>query len=499
MAELRDRVRAAYDRFVATSLDDHLAEQAAADPAARALALFAETARGVPAYGALLAEHGVDPAQIRTPADFARLPLVTKAGYLRRFPLPARCRGGELFASDTVAVSSGSTGEPTLWPRAIADELAVARRFEQVFVDSFEADRRRTLAVVCFPLGTWVGGMFTAACCRHLAAKGYPIFTVTPGNVRADILRAVRELAPHAEQTVLLGYPPFLKDVIDAGLAAGIRWREHAVKLVLAGEVFTEAWRALVGERAGMTRPLLDSASLYGTADAGVLATETPVSIAIRRFLADRADDARAIFGEARLPTLAQYEPCARYFEEHDGTLVFTGDGGVPLVRYHIDDRGGVIPFAALVDRVRALGFDPLRAAREAGARAVRELPFVYVFGRAHFAVSYFGANIFPEMVSGGLEQPHVARCVTGKFVMEVVPDADQNMQLAIAVELAPGTAGDPALADACARAIHAELLRLDPEFAAYVPPERQRPRISLHEAGDPAYFPAGVKHRYSR
>ena len=51
----------------------------------------------------------------------------------------------------------------------------VAVRFEQVFHDSFEADRRRTLAVVCFALGTWVGGMFTAACCRHLAAKGYPI------------------------------------------------------------------------------------------------------------------------------------------------------------------------------------------------------------------------------------------------------------------------------------------------------------------------------------
>jgi phenylacetate-CoA ligase len=287
--------------------------------------------------------------------------------------------------------------------------------------------------------------------------------------------------------------------VIDAGLAAGVRWRDYAVKLVLAGEVFTEAWRTLVGERAGMTRTLLDSASLYGTADAGVLAAETPVSIAIRRFLAERPDDARAIFGEARLPTLAQYDPCSRYFEPHDGTLVFTGDGGVPLVRYHIDDRGGLYAFDALVDRVRALGFDPIRAARDAGARAVREQPFVYVFGRAHFAISYFGANIFPEMVSGGLEQPAIAPHVTGKFVMEIVADADHDNHLAIAVELAPGAASDPALADACACAIHGELLRLDPEFAAYVPPERQRPRITLCSAGDPGYFPVGVKHRYSR
>ena len=30
----------------------------------------------------------------------------------------------------------------------------------------------------------------------------------------------------------------------------------------------------------------------------------------------------------------------------------------------------------------------------------------VYLFGRADFTVSYFGANIYPENVSVGLEQP---------------------------------------------------------------------------------------------
>jgi phenylacetate-CoA ligase len=495
----RDRVRSAFERFLSTPLDALLAEHRDADPSERALALFAETAREVPAYRALLAKHGVDPAQVRTRADFERLPLLTRANYLDAYPLPARCRGGEIFTSDTVAVSSGSTGTPTFWPRSLADELAIARRFEQVFVDGFEADRKRTLAVVCFPLGTWVGGMFTAACCRHLAAKGHPIFTVTPGNVRPEILRVVRELAPHFEQTVLLGYPPFVKDVIDAGLADGIRWRDHAPKLVFAGEVFTETWRTLVGERAGLSRPLLDSASLYGTADAGVLGNETPVSVAIRRFLADRPGDARAMFGEGRLPTLVQYDPCSRYFEEREGTLLFSGDNGVPLVRYHISDRGGIVPFDAMIARVRALGCDPIRLAKEAGARAIRELPFVYVFGRSHFAISYFGANVFPEMVSGGLERPELAAHVTGKFVMEVVPDDDQNLELAIAVELAPGATGDVALADALAHAIVGELRRLDPEFAAYVPPERQLPRISLHPTGDPTYFPVGVKHRYSR
>ena len=37
-------------------------------------------------------------------------------------------------------MSSGSTGEPTVWPRSLTDELGVAARFEQVFSDSFAAD-----------------------------------------------------------------------------------------------------------------------------------------------------------------------------------------------------------------------------------------------------------------------------------------------------------------------------------------------------------------------
>src|SRR6185369_9121594 len=113
---------------------------------------------------------------------------------------------------------------------------------------------------------------------------------VTPGNDVAEILRVVVELAPYYEQVVLAGYPPFVKNVVDAGLAKGVDWPAYHVKLVLAGEVFSEEWRDLMGRRAGMTEPLFDSASLYGTADAGVLGTETPLSVSIRRFLARDPD-----------------------------------------------------------------------------------------------------------------------------------------------------------------------------------------------------------------
>ena len=49
------------------------------------------------------------------------------------------------------------------------------------------------------------------------------------------------------------------------------------------------------------------------------------------------------------------------------------------------------------------------------------------------------------------------------------------------------------------AASIHAQLLRLNSEFANYTLAERQLPRITLHSFADAEYFPAGVKHRYTR
>jgi phenylacetate-coenzyme A ligase PaaK-like adenylate-forming protein len=460
---------------------------AGAGPAESVLDLFHRVAATVPAYGKFLREHGIDPATVTTMDDFRALPMIDKDSYHRRYPLPELCRDGKLDGCDMIAVSSGSSGQPTVWPRSLVDELAIARRFEQVFRDGFRAHERSTLAVVCFPLGTWVGGLFTLACTRHLAAKGYPITAVAPGNNKAEILRVLPELAIHFDQVVLLGYPPFVKDVVDTGVAAGFDWSRHAVKLVLAGEVFSEEWRDLVGQRAGMADPTRDSASLYGTADAGVLGNETPLSVSIRRFLAGRPDLARELFGDSRLPTLVQYDPASRFFEVLHGTLLFSGDNGVPLIRYHIADNGGVLTSAEMLDFCSRNGFTP---------EADNDLPFVFVFGRSLFTVSFFGANVYPENVTVGLEQPGISDWVTGKFVLETVADADENTRLRVTVELAPDQTGDAAV---IAESVLDQLVRLNSEFAHYVPAERQLPEVVLKPAGDPAYFPVGVKHRYTR
>jgi phenylacetate-coenzyme A ligase PaaK-like adenylate-forming protein len=258
--ERQRRVVRAIEEFGADS------PPAKADP----LALFREVVDTVPAYREFPRDKGVDPATITTEAGFRTLPLLDKDSYHRRYPLPELCPRGRLDGCDMIAVSSGSSGQPTIWPRFVTDELHIAQRFEQVFRDGF---------------------------------------------------------------------------------------------------------------------------------------------------LADRPDLARELFGDSRLPTLVQYDPASRYFECQDGTLLFSGDNGIPLVRYHIADEGGVVPYERMLEFCSRNGFTP--------PVPTPELPFVYVFG--------------PDLL---------------------------------------------------ARSIRDQLLRLNSEFAHYVPEDRQLPEVVLRPAGDPEYFP---------
>jgi phenylacetate-CoA ligase len=483
--------------FISTPLAEKLEQHLHIDSREIAIALFQDVAASVPAYQAFLAERGINPQDIQTLADFQNLPKVNKENYISRYSLPQLCNNGKIGGCDMIAASSGSTGKPTFWPRFITDELQIATRFEQIFHNSFYADTKTTLAVVCFALGTWVGGMFTTNCCRHLAAKGYPITVITPGNNKPEILRIVQELGGNFEQVVLLGYPPFLKDVIDTGIANNIEWGQYHIKLVMAGEVFSEEWRNLVAQRIGSENPCDDFASMYGTADAGVLGNETPLSICIRRFLARTPAAAKALFGESRLPTLVQYDPSSRFFEVEEGNILFSGDNGVPLIRYSILDHGGLISYAEMLEFLTNWGFNLLTELEN--HRGINQLPFVYVFGRSNFTVSYFGANIYPENVTVGLEQPIIREWVTGKFVLQVKEDLDKNRFLSVVVELAPGIEDKEEKRLSITAAILAQLLRLNSEFANYVPRQYQTPLVELKPIGDLEYFPIGVKHRYTR
>ena len=280
----------------------------------------------------------------------------------------------------------------------------MAARFEQVFAGSFAAAERTTLAVVCFPLGTWVGGLYTLACARHLAAKGYPITVVAPGNNKAEILRVIPELAAALRADRAAGLPAVHqgrdrhRDRRGAGL-------DRVCDQARAGRRGVQRGVARPGRAAGRDEPspCYDSASLYGTADAG-RARQRDAAVDLRSAVSwppgrRPPGSCSARHGCRPWSSTTRAAATSRRTTER---CCSPADSGVPLVRYHIADEGGLIGYQDMLAFCGRHGFDPMAELRSAAAgrrRGVRPLPFVYVFGRSHFAVSYFGANVYPENV----------------------------------------------------------------------------------------------------
>jgi hypothetical protein len=102
--------------YMVTPLDDILHAQTSQTDAVtteptgaldQATALFQTAARDVPAYRALIAEHGIKDA---AGLSFKEAPYATKDNYFNKHPLESRCYGGSLSSADFVHQSSGRGG-----------------------------------------------------------------------------------------------------------------------------------------------------------------------------------------------------------------------------------------------------------------------------------------------------------------------------------------------------------------------------------------------------
>ena len=78
--------------------------------AAAAVRLFREAAARVPAYARFLRDHGVDAADVHTPAHLLMVPPTTKSCYLDAYPLRDRMWDGDPAGAAIVHASSGTTG-----------------------------------------------------------------------------------------------------------------------------------------------------------------------------------------------------------------------------------------------------------------------------------------------------------------------------------------------------------------------------------------------------
>ena len=467
----------------------------------RTLALFARAAREVPAYADFLKKHGVEPSRIRTWADFQQVPATNKANYLRQYPLEELAWSGTLLGKPLdFAATSGSTGTPFYFPRSEQLEWQCSTVLEMFLRQSASTNRGPVAVINAFAMGPWMGGMITYKAFDLVNQRGrHPVAILCTGHSKPAIFEALRHWAPHFPEVILCGYPPLIKDVVDEAAGEGIDWRRFHLRLHFATEAFSEEFRRYLAKTARLKNRWLDTLSIYGSADLGAMAFETPWAILMRELITENAALSEALFA-GKTATLAQFNPFFVQFEAPGGVVLVSGNNTIPLLRYSLGDGGGVLGFSALTGALEREGVAWKDRIREAALEPYRcELPFVFVHERLDFAVSLCGVKIFPETVRKVLIQEGFQRFCTGKFTLLVSHDAQQNQHFEVHVERKRAGVAEEDPEPGLRQAIVAALLCENAEYRSFHEqmPERALPKLVFWPFEHPLHFGPHAKHKW--
>lgn len=408
-----------------------LADQAALDT-------FQAAAQRVPAYKDFLKTNGINPDQIKTIVDFQKVPPITKENYLTKYPLHELLWDGKMESANLISMSSGSSGKPFAWPRGkqnLADSIKI---MEPIYESFFHTKEKETLVIIAFAMGTWIGGTYILGGSLGLFDRNHRINCITPGINRDEIIYILKNLAPQYEQVILAGYPPFIKDVIDEALRQEIDFSKLSLKFLLAGENISEKWRAYLLSHTHNAGKLDACILLYGTADAGIMAHETPLSILLRKTATENPKLFTYLFQDSPvIPTLVEYDPMLRYIEvDEDNYFLFTISTELPLIRYKILDKGRLI---SSIEIAQIIGDFAIDLPENLPINTIGH--YLALYGRTDISVIFYALNIYPENIKYGLEQPEVEYHLTGKFTARTIfADDNQEQSFHIDLELQKGT-----------------------------------------------------------
>ena len=467
-----------------------------------ALRLFRYAYQTTPAYRQFLKKHKVDFKNICTIEDFKNLPLTDKASYLRTFAYRDLFPKRDVSYITTISATSGSTGEPFYFPRGEEQDWQSEYVGEIFLRNQFDIEHKNTLVVVGFGMGIWIGGILTYKYFNQLAQKGYNLSVAPVGTNIELFLKTIKQFGHLYDQIILVGYPPFIKDVIDEGASHGVQWGKHRIKILTAAEGYSEQFREYLARYAHLKNALIDTINIYGTVELGTMAHETALTNLIRGHLAQNSDLRRVILPHSHdLPTLVQYHPDIVYFEEVESEVVASGLGSaMPLIRYRFSDRGGVVPFDEMIVKLKEQGIDILREARKAGiTHATMRLPFVYVGERIDFALVVRGANIYPEEVKTALQHKSLERFITGKFTMVKRENKQMNEYFEVNVELKNGIKLSRSLVHMIQDIIVHTLQKINSEYSDQYQsvPKIMTPPVILWPYQNAAYFKTGLKQKW--
>lgn len=417
--------------------------------------------------------------------DISRLPVMDKQSYIKQYSIEDRSYGGRLPRRGVIVdESSGSSGTPTSWVRGPYERFMIRMILQVVFLG--QTNDKPTFILNSFALGAWATGMNVSASLTDVS-----IIKSTGPDID-KIINTLHEFGPKYSY-VILGYPPFLKNLADD---PRIDLSQYDIQAGFGGEGMSE----------NMRRYLLKSFTAvtgsYGASDLEInIAVETPLSIALRQEIeknpALAADLIQTDYGV--LPMIFQYNPHDYVMETNEaGELIVSiarRENINPRLRYNIHDRGHVLRLRDLKPLLHAHGQERLLQDYRL------DLPLLFHYGRSDLSVDYYGAVVVPDTIREIIYADEVLTPLFETYRLISYEDSAANKQLLLAIELKPGTPLASLPVQEKSAAILAQLRAKNRDFdnACKIAKPETLPTINFYEfaTGPFAHDKGKLKHEY--
>lgn len=303
------------------------------------LKFYSKIRKNVPAYGDFIKKN-----LNRKVKKWEDIPFSDKDSYFRNYSLVEKIyKDKKISDFYMICTSSGSTGEPTLWPRDISRDESAEIGHTEFLDEHFQILSKKTLIVISFGLGTSTAGMMHARLSWEANKKGN-ISVITPGVDVKETVLLVNSLYQYYDQVIFIGYPPLIKEIIDFGLKKRFLVKDWNLKVAAAGAGMTAKWRqTVVGLISKKKNDLGRVVSFFGCTETGMLGMETLEVNQIINFCIQNPKLRFDLFGTKNLPTLVELNIPGKYVEIINDEMVLSVDQPIPLIKYNVHDKAAFL------------------------------------------------------------------------------------------------------------------------------------------------------------
>ena len=423
-------------------------------------------------------------------SNWDRVPVTDKESFVKRYRIEDRCCGGSLPTRGvTVDESSGSTGTPTNWVRGWDERMDTKQLLQLAFSAAF--GREPIFAINVFVLGAWATGMIVSQSIGELCVMK------STGSDAKKIFSTMESFGT-GYHYVILGYPPFLKSLVDDH---DFDWDGYTVDAIYGGEAITDQMRDNLAKTFGRV------IGSYGASDLEInIALENEFTIALREAVGSDEDLRRELVKDfGSLPSIFQFDPLDYYIESNErNELLFSlnrSSNLAPKIRYNLHDVGYTMRYRDAIAAIERAGrSDLVEGLRARGVRMLT-LPLLFHYGRSDLSVSFFGTTVSPDGIRQALHAIPALHQSIESFQAFNAQNEHDDALLVIGVELAAGH--DKAALDVVdiKSRFATELGKIDGDFATVysTAPEELRPEIRIyeHQTGPFQDGHKKIKHAY--